>query len=179
MAIRKLEPIGSNGTDAIVALTADHRRVKVLFREFSAVKAKGGQNGSEKASLVNKICTELKIHTEIEEQIFYPAVRARIADDRLMDEALVEHAGANRMIEELEGMEPENELYNAKVTVLGEEIDHHAAEEEHEMFPKARKAKVDTAALGEQMARRRTVLKFELNAPVGPAKRRPTSAELR
>ena len=179
MAIRKLEPIGSNGTDAIVALTADHRRVKVLFREFSAVKARRGENGSEKASLVNKICTELKIHTEIEEEIFYPAVRARIADDELMDEALVEHAGAKRMIEELEGMEPDDELYNAKVAVLGEETDHHASEEEHEMFPKARKAKVDTAALGEKMARRRSALKSELNAPAASANRRPGPAELR
>ena len=180
MASRRMEPLGSNGTDAIVALTADHRRVKALFKEFSAVKGtgvkgNGGQNGAEKAALVKKICTELKIHTEIEEEIFYPAVRAQIDDDDLMDEALVEHAGAKKIIEELEGMEPEDELYNAKVTVLGEEIDHHAAEEEHKMFPRAKKAKLDTAGLGEQMAQRKRALKSRLNVGREAADRRMKS----
>jgi hypothetical protein len=172
MAFKKLEPLGSNGTDAIVALTADHRRVKALFREFSAVKANGvkgngvkgngGQNGTDKATLVKSICTELKIHAEIEEEIFFPAMRARINDDSLMDEALVGHADAKKIIEELEGMEPEDELYDAKVTGLGAEIDHHAAEEEGHMFPRAKKAKVDTAGLGEQMAQRKQALKATL-----------------
>ena len=163
MASRKMEPLGANGTDAIVALTADHKRVKALFREFAALKNHGDGNGDDKAELVRKICAELKIHTAIEEEIFYPAVRQRIDDDDLMDEALVEHAGAKKMIEELEGMEPDDEFYDAKVTVLGEEIDHHAGEEEGEMFPKAKKAKVDTAALGEQMAKRKPALKREMN----------------
>jgi hemerythrin superfamily protein len=176
MAIRKIEPIGFNGTDAIVALTADHSRVKVLFREYSAVRDRGVQNGSEKADLVRKICTELKIHTEIEEEIFYPAVRAQIGDDELMNEALVEHAGAKRLIEELEGMEPDDDLYDTRVTVLGEEIDHHALEEETEMFPRAKKAKVDTVALGERMARRKSALKSELNAPAEATHRRLRAA---
>ncbi len=177
MAIRRLEPVCSNGTDAIVALTADHRRVMTLFKEFSALKKKnkGGQDGATKAALVRKICTELKIHTEIEEEIFYPAVRAQIHDDDLMDEALVEHAGAKELIEELEGMAADDELYDARVTVLGEEIDHHASEEEGDMFPKARKAKVDTAGLGEQMAERRQQLKWALNHSGAPADRRMNS----
>lgn len=172
MASRRMEPVGWNGTDAIVALTADHRRVKALFKEFSALKERSSDNGAERATLVGKICTELKIHTEIEEEIFYPAVRARIDDDDLMDEALVEHAGAKKMIEELEGMEPDDDLYDAKVMVLGEEIDHHAGEEEGAMFPKARKAKVDTGGLGEQMAQRRRALKSTMNAGREAADRR-------
>lgn len=178
MASRKIEPVGTNGTDAIVALTADHKRVKALFREFAALKHQDGGDGDDRAALVAKICTELKIHTAIEEEIFYPAVRTRIDDDDLMDEALVEHAGAKKMIEELEGMEPDDGLYDAKVTVLGEEIDHHAGEEEGEMFPKAKKAKVDTAALGEQMAQRRAALKREMNVSVQPAGQRFKAAGL-
>ena len=179
MAIRKLEPLRSDGTDAIVALTADHRRVKALFKEFSSVKNRGGQNGADKAALVRKICAELKIHTEIEEEIFYPAVRAQIDDDNLIDEALVEHAGAKKIIEELESMEPEDELYNATVTVLGAEIDHHAAEEEGDMFPRAKKAKVDTAGLGEQMARRKQALKATLYGTGQGLGRELKSASLR
>lgn len=163
MAIRIMEPIGSNGTDAIVALTADHRRVKWLFREFSSLNHKGGETGDNKAALVKRICTELKIHAKLEEEIFYPVVRAQINDDDLMDEALVEHEGAKKLIEELEGMEPDDELYDAKVTVLSEEIDHHASEEEGEMFPKVKKAKVDTVGLGEKMAARRRALKSTMN----------------
>jgi CO dehydrogenase/acetyl-CoA synthase beta subunit len=79
-----------------------------------------------------------------------------------MDEAIVEHAGAKDLIAQLEAMEPGDDLYDAKVTVLGEEIDHHVKEEESDMFPKAKKAKVDTAELGEEMAERRVALMAEL-----------------
>ena len=175
MAHRRLEPLHSNGTDAIVALTADHRRVMTLFKEFWGLKNKSGRDGAAKALLVNKICTELKMHTLIEEEIFYPAVRAQIRDDDLMDEALVEHAGAKKLIEELEGMEPDDELYDAKVTVLGAEINHHAAEEEGDMFPRARKAKIDTAALGEKIAERKRKLKSAWYGSGATAERRTTT----
>ena len=84
-----------------------------------------------------------------------------------MDEALVEHAGAKELISQLEDMDPDDDLYDAKVTVLGEQIDHHVKEEEGEMFPKAKKAKVETAALGEQMAQRKSAIEESLDNDPG------------
>lgn len=117
--------------DAIALLTADHKKVKALFSQFDKLK----QNGSEedKSGIVATICNELKVHTTIEEEIFYPAVRNAIEDSDLMDEALVEHADAKDLISQLEDMDTEDDLYDAKVTVLGEQINHHVREEEGEM----------------------------------------------
>ena len=95
-----------------------------------------------------RACQELTIHAQIEEEIFYPAVRDGIEDDDLMDEAEVGHASAKDLIAQLEAMEPGNDLYDARFTVLGEYIDHHVKEEQDEMFPKAKKAKLDLKALG-------------------------------
>jgi hemerythrin-like domain-containing protein len=146
--------------DAITLLTADHAKVKKLFKEFEDLK-EGDGSAEDKSALVTLICYELKVHTEIEEEIFYPAVRKAIDDGGLMDEALVEHAGAKELIAQLEEMSPDDELYDAKVTVLGEQIQHHVKEEEGEMFPKARKAKLDSEALGVQMAQRKAELMAE------------------
>lgn len=153
---------GSN--DAITALKADHKKVKELFRQFQKVKGEDDAQ-DEKATLVKQICTELTIHTTIEEEIFYPAVREQIEDEDVMDEALVEHAGAKELVAQLEEMTPDDELFDAKVTVLGEHVDHHVKEEEGEMFPKVRKARVDTEELGAQMAQRRKELRAELPSP--------------
>lgn len=158
MATRKRNGGSRNGSDAIRALTTDHKRVKALFREFAALKTKKGDRSGEKAELVQRICQELKIHTQLEEGIFYPAVRELIRDDDLMDEALVEHAGAKTLVEQLETMNPDDDLYDAKVTVLGEQISHHVKEEEGQIFPKAKKAKLDTATLGAEMAERKAEL---------------------
>ena len=146
--------------DAITLLTADHAKVKKLFEEFAELKEEDG-SAEDKSALVTQICNELKVHAEIEEEIFYPAVRKAIDDADLMDEALVEHAGAKELIAQLEEMSPDDELYDAKVTVLGEQIQHHVKEEEGEMFPKARKAKVDSEALGVEMAERKAELTAE------------------
>ena len=143
--------------DAIAMLATDHKRVKGLFKDFKKLKENSG-SAKDKATIVQKICSALKVHAEIEVEIFYPAVRRAIHDDDLMDEALVEHAGAKELIAQLEGVRPDDELYDAKVTVLGEQIDHHVKEEEDEMFPKVRKAQVDTAALGAKMAKRKAEL---------------------
>jgi hemerythrin superfamily protein len=142
--------------DAIALLMADHKKVKKLFADFDKLKDEGSDE--EKSALVEQICNELKVHTTIEEEIFYPAVRKAIEDSDLMDEALVEHAGAKELIAELEDASPEDDLYSAKVTVLGEQIEHHVKEEEGEMFPKAKKAKVDVAALGAAMMKRKAAL---------------------
>jgi hemerythrin superfamily protein len=150
--------------DAIAMLMADHKKVKKLFSDFDKLKEEGGDD--EKSAIVDQICNELKIHTELEEEIFYPAVRKAIDDSDLMDEALVEHAGAKDLIAQLEDASPEDDLYDAKVTVLGEQIDHHVKEEEGSIFPKAKKAKVDTEALGSTMTKRKIALmdKMGMNA---------------
>jgi hemerythrin superfamily protein len=147
---------GTQAQDAIAMLMADHKKVKKLFADFDKLKDEGSDE--DKAAIVDQICNELKIHTELEEEIFYPAVRKAIDDSDLMDEALVEHAGAKDLIAQLEGASPDDDLYDAKVTVLGEQIDHHVKEEEGDMFPKAKKAKVDTEALGATMLKRKLAL---------------------
>jgi len=135
--------------NAIDLLIEDHKTVKRMFKEFD--KSKDSAEASDKEELVGEICDALELHSEIEEQIFYPAARAAIGDDDMMNEAEVEHAAARDLIEQLRGMDPADELYDAKVTVLSEQIDHHVEEEEKEMFPKVKKAKLDLEALGEHM----------------------------
>jgi hemerythrin superfamily protein len=146
----------SQSQDAIELLIADHKKVKKLFADFKKLKEDGSDE--DKAAIVEKICQELTIHTELEEEFFYPAVRKAIKDADLMDEALVEHAGAKELIAQLEGASVDDDLYDAKVTVLGEQIDHHVEEEEGEMFPKAKKAKIDTQALGAELMNRKAEL---------------------
>jgi hemerythrin superfamily protein len=146
----------SERQDAITMLMTDHKKVKKLFSEFDKLKEQGSDE--DKSAIVDKICSELKVHTELEEEIFYPAVRKAIEESDLMDEALVEHAGAKDLISQLEDAGPDDDLYDAKVTVLGEQIDHHVKEEEGEMFPKAKKAKIDTEALGAKMLKRKIAL---------------------
>ena len=109
-----------------------------------------------KKKLATQICTELTKHALAEEEIFYPAVRAAGKDkEDLIDEATVEHASAKDLIAQILEMEPTEDLYDAKVKVLGELIEHHVKEEEEEMFPKARKAGLDLAQLGALIAERK------------------------
>ncbi len=145
------------GQDAIVLLKADHKEVKTKFEAFKKLKKNKGSDAA-KSKLVAQICLELTVHTRIEEEIFYPAVRAAIKVNDLMDEADVEHEEAKGLIAQLKNMQPADDHYDAKVTVLGENIDHHVEEEHEEMFPKARKSKVDLIALGAQLAKRKKEL---------------------
>ncbi len=141
--------------DAIRLLTEDHRKVEDLFEQFE--KASG--DGS-KEKIAKQICTELKVHAMLEEEIFYPALRGKIDDDDL-DEAYVEHDGAKVLINDIEAGGPDGEFYEAKVKVLQEQIEHHIKEEEKEsgnLFQQARAADVDLEALGEQMAARKAEL---------------------
>ena len=165
-------------TDAFALLTADHRTVKGLFKEFEKL-SKEGDVDEEKAQLVRQICNELTVHAQVEEEIFYPALREAIDDEDLMDEADIEHASAKDLIAQLEGMEPGDDHYDARVTVLGEYVDHHVKEEEGEMFSKARKADVDAADLGAQIAERKEELKAELGIEDDDAAEmpRPTKRE--
>lgn len=147
----------STATDAFSLLKADHKKVKGLFNQFKKAKKQDADDAT-KSALVAQICTELRVHAQIEEEIFYPAVREQVEDQDIMDEALVEHAGAKDLIAQLEGMSPGDDLYDAKVTVLGEEIDHHVKEEEGPMFRKAKRAKVDAVQLGEELQARKAEL---------------------
>jgi hemerythrin superfamily protein len=151
--------------DAVEMLKADHKAVKALFNKFAALKDDGdADSGDEKMAIVRQICNSLTVHTTIEEEIFYPAVREAIEDEDLMDEALVEHAGAKDLIFQLQAMDVKDDLFDAKVTVLGEQIDHHVKEEEGDMFPKAKKAKVDLAELGAAMEARRQEVEVEVGS---------------
>jgi hemerythrin-like domain-containing protein len=135
--------------DALDLLMDDHKNVRKMFKEFEKVHAKASPE--DKQELVDQICAELKMHTTVEEEIFYPAARAAIEDDDLMNEAEVEHASARDLIEQLELMDPSDPMYDAKVIVLGEYVEHHVQEEEKEMFPKVKKAKLDLNAIGEEI----------------------------
>jgi hemerythrin-like domain-containing protein len=155
------KPASTIKTDAVALLKDDHKKVKKMFKDFDKMKDKA--NDSEKETLVGQICMELTVHAQIEEEIFYPAVRKAIDED-LVDEATVEHASAKDLVRQLQSMSASEPLYDAKVTVLGEYVDHHVEEEQGEMFPKAKKAKLDMEKLGKKLASRKKALLKELQA---------------
>ena len=146
--------------DAITLLTADHEKVKKLFKSFEKLSDK---MVDEKEELVADICAALTVHATIEEELFYPAAREAFEEQDLLDEAEVEHASAKELISQLESMTPGDELYDAKVTVLAEYIDHHVTEEQDEMFPKIRKTKIDLKTLGAQMKARKDELMADMS----------------
>lgn len=145
-------PTETDPQDAITLLTEDHEHVKSLFDQYEEL---GDRAYITKQKLALQICEELTKHAIAEEEIFYSAVREATKDDDMLDEAVVEHASAKDLIAQIISMESTDDLYDAKVKVLGELIDHHVKEEEGEMFPKARKAKLDLMALGEAIAARK------------------------
>ena len=142
----------SSTTDAVALLVKDHKEVKEMFEKFEGLS---DRSKATKKKLADQICEALTLHTQIEEEIFYPAVRAAIKDGDLMDEAMVEHAGAKDLIAQIQDMDPGDDLYDAKVKVLSEQIEHHVQEEEEEMFPKAKETSLDLVALGEEMEARK------------------------
>lgn len=154
----------SGDTDALDLLRADHDRVRDLFREFEQLKG-SDDDDERKSELVDEICYELTLHTMLEEEIFYPAIRAAIDNSALMDEADIEHAGARELIGQLEVMYPGDDHFDATVTVLGEEVLHHIDKEESDMFAAARDSSIDLSELGEQLAARKEELDEDLSAP--------------
>lgn len=137
--------------DAIALLQQDHRKVEALFEEFEQT-----QNKAAKAVIAAKICLELRVHTQIEEEILYPPAHKEI-EHELVDEATVEHAGAKDLIHQIETMSPGEHLYDAKVKVLSEYIKHHVKEEETEMFPKLR-GHLNLHDLAERLSKRKVEL---------------------
>jgi len=144
-------------TDAIVMLTAEHKEVKDLFKQYQKL-VDADKGSEEKEALARQICMMLTVHATTEEEIFYPAARDAIEEEDLLDEAEVEHGSAKELIAQIEAATPDEPLYDAKVKVLGEYIDHHVKEEEGELFPKAKKAKLDLVKLGELIAARKEEL---------------------
>ena len=143
-------------TDVTHILAKDHRTVEELFSKYESARGK-----EAKAGLAEQICNELKIHTMVEEEIFYPALRGKIEDD-LRDEGYVEHDGAKVLVNEIASGGPDEEFYDAKVKVLQEQIEHHIAEEEKKsgnMFQQARAADVDLQLLGKKVLDRKKELK--------------------
>ena len=145
----------SKNVEAINMLKEDHERVEKAFKEFEKLDREDTETVRQ---LVTMVCEELKIHTTLEEEIFYPAVREAIDDEDIMNEASVEHETAKMLIEQLENMQPDDPNYHATFTVLGEYVMHHVEEEEGEMFPAAKKTDVDFEALAQQMKERKEEL---------------------
>jgi hemerythrin superfamily protein len=137
-------------------LVAEHEEVKAMFEKFESL---GDRAYASKKKLADEICAALTKHTIIEEEIFYPAVREEAKEgDELVDEAVVEHASAKDLIAQIQTMTAEEDLFDAKVKVLGEMIEHHVKEEEKEMFPNAKKAGIDLEELGQRMQARKQEL---------------------
>ncbi|MEO6015702.1 MAG: hemerythrin domain-containing protein [Polaromonas sp.] len=150
--------------DAVDLLDADHIAVKKLFTSYKKL-CDGNAPSEDKREVAEQICRELSVHAQIEEEIFYPQLREAINDDPLLDEAEVEHSTAKDLIAQISEMSPEDDLYDARVTVLGEYIDHHVKEEREEMFVKARKSDLDLVAIAEELSQRKMELMEEFKAP--------------
>jgi hypothetical protein len=164
--------------DAVALLKADHRKVEDLFEKFEKAR-----DAERKKALAEEICTELCVHATLEEEIFYPACKEKVEDD-LLSESYVEHDGAKVMIAELLGSSPDDEFYDAKMTVLSEEIKHHVKEEEKPgegLLAQAKKADLDMAALAERlMARKEQLLaKFKAEGLPPPTTRSFTGHKLK
>lgn len=150
----------SKPADALDLLKEDHDRVKKAFKEFEKLDRDDGERCRD---LVLGTCAALRVHTTLEEEIFYPAAREAIDDEDLLAEAAVEHETARMLIDQLENMEPDDPNYHATFTVLGEYVAHHVKEEEGEMFPQLRKAKdLDLLELGERLRARKEELAAEV-----------------
>jgi flagellar hook-basal body complex protein FliE len=153
---------GKGAQDVLELLKEDHKKVNKMFEQFEKMKENEDEDQEAKQLLVETACAELTIHAQVEEELFYPALREAIDDEDMLDEAEVEHNTAKQLITELAAMQPGDELYDAKFTVLGEYVKHHVQEEEKEMFQKAKKAKLDLVAMAEQVMERKMELRDEL-----------------
>ncbi len=148
--------------DVIKLLKDDHKEVHTLFQKYTQL-CKSGAGGEERQPLAEQICLLLTVHATVEEEIFYPAARAADVPAALLDEAEVEHRTVKDLITQIRGMEPDDELYDAKLTVLSEYVEHHVKEEQDEMFPKCLLSGMDLKAIGGQIATRKAELMAEMS----------------
>jgi hemerythrin superfamily protein len=152
--------------DALALLTTDHDKVRQLFLEFEAIRRQPDQYDL-KTELVEQICCELTLHTLVEEEIFYPALREATGNAALLDRASTDHAGAKGLISQLESMEPEDRQYDETVLRLADEIESHVSFEERDMFTQARRCGIDLAALGQRIIDRKEEIDMDFDgAPV-------------
>src|SRR4030095_2288882 len=162
--------------DAISLLKADHRQVASWFSSFEKTRSE-----TRKQQLASRICSALKVHTRIEEEIFYPSFLEQAQEEDIHHEAVVEHEGAKKLIAEIEAATPTDEYYDAQVTVLSDMIKHHVKEEEQPggMFAKARKSDMDLAELGKRLAARKKQLMNSSGSSPQRARSRSVAAERR
>jgi len=144
--------------NAVELLRRDHADVKKAFKEFEKAKYKDPR---ARKDFLASICRDLEMHTVLEEEIFYPALRGKIRDDDLLNEAQVEHNSAKQLIAEIERLGGDDPMLKAHAQVLSEYVNHHVREEENEMFPKARRAKLDLEGLAQEMLERKEQLKAQ------------------
>ena len=162
----------STSQDAIDLLVDDHDAVKELFAEFKKFQEAKAEGVDEmKQALIDAVCEALKVHTQIEEEIFYPAAREALPDEGdLLNEAVVEHTAAKELIAKIEAGSARDDTTCAQFIVLSEQIDHHVEEEQEEMFPKLRKTSMDMLAIGRKLERRRAELE-SAEMPAGAMKK--------
>jgi len=159
----------SSSKDAVALLRADHRQVEKWFEEFQ-----NARSIDRKQSIAAQICAALRVHTMLEEEIFYPAFLAATSATEMHHEAIIEHAGAKKLIAEIETANPGDDYYNARMAVLAEMIRHHVKEEERPtgMFAAAKKSGMDLVDLGRQLRN----YKQELEAKAPAASRQDAAA---
>ena len=151
--------------DACDLLDADHKAVKKMFKEYEELTGSRARNTAQKKKeLAQQICQELTIHAQVEEEFFYPALREVLKDTDMLDEAAVEHQAAKDLIAQIQAAAEPDDMFDAKVKVLGEYVDHHVKEERGEIFPKARAArKLDLMGMREQIENRKEELMSEMS----------------
>ena len=155
---------GSRQPEAIAMLIEDHQKVQKMFKTFERT-----EDQEQQEQLATQICNELTVHTQLEEQVLYPAAREVLDEEEadLVEEATVEHNVAKELIEKIKQSRPHDEEYCALVTVLGEYVNHHIEEEQKELFPQLKKSEIDFDALGEEMLQKKQELMQELGLAEG------------
>jgi hemerythrin superfamily protein len=153
MATAKNKSASSKAQDATALLRADHKRVSDLFNEYEE-----SRSSAKKKQIVEQLCDELTVHAQIEEEIFYPAVKRALKDKELIPEARVEHETLKGLIAQVEGAEPDGEMFDAKIKVMREYVKHHVKEEQNEIFPKAKSTDLDMMKLGAKLSERKEEL---------------------
>ncbi len=164
--------------DAISLLRADHKEVSSLFAEYEKTRS-----NAKKKEIATRICTELTVHAQIEEEIFYPAAKQALKDKEMVPEAIVEHATLKQLIGQIQSEEPDGEMFDAKIKVLSEYVKHHVNEEQNELFPKLKSTGLDLVDLGIQLMSRKEELLAQFSeastqSEERPITRRPNSLDV-
>lgn len=168
--------VSSARKQIIDMLKEDHKKVKQAFEQFEKLDM---EKDLQKAQgIVQQVCRELQVHTQLEEELVYPTARETIGEPQMMEEAQIEHESAKTLIQQLQQASPEQDpdRWAALFTVLCEYVQHHVKEEEHEMFPKLTRAEADWTSLCEEFMNRREALMGEMGMPgdTASASKKPT-----